>query len=65
MNGDENCYKEEADMFRLHTDVPCEGTGCHRTMNPQLSSPQTIQYTTENFRVLKRMHLNVFECIQI
>ena len=28
-------------------------------------SRQTIHYTNENFRVLKRMHLNIFECIQI
>jgi ferredoxin len=65
MNGDGNCSKEEADLFRLHNDVPCEGTGCCRTMTPQLFSPQTIHYTNEDFRVLQRMHLYIYECIEI
>ena len=65
MNGEENCCKEEAALFRLHTNVPSERIGCCTTTNPELSSPQTIHCATENFRVLKRMHLNVFECIQL
>jgi hypothetical protein len=61
MNGDENCCKEEADVFRLPTDVPCEVIECCRTTNPQLPSPQTIHYTNENFRVIKRIYMNALK----
>jgi hypothetical protein len=33
MNRDENCCKEESDLFRLHTDVACEARGCCRITN--------------------------------
>jgi hypothetical protein len=61
MNTKENCCKEAAALFRLHTNVPSERIGCCRTPNPELSSPQTIHCTTENFWVLKRMYLNAFK----
>jgi hypothetical protein len=48
--------KNAASKKQLRTGVPCEGTGCCRTMNPQLSIPQAIHYTNENFRALKRMY---------
>jgi hypothetical protein len=57
--------RKTVDVFRLTTDVLCEGTGCCGTTNPQFSSPQTIHYTNDNFRVLKRMHFNVCECVQV
>jgi len=35
MNGEENCCKEEAALFRLHTNVPSERIGWCRTTNPE------------------------------